>query len=229
MEHIALKNVSKDYIGDGVKTSALNDITIGFTKGEVVSIMGSSGSGKSTLLSIIGTLDKQTSGEVYFDSKPISKLKLDDLADIRFTNIGFVFQQFHLLPSLTALENVMIPLFNRKISFNKTERAKELLILVGLEDKLNSFPSQLSGGQQQRVAIARALIANPDWILADEPTGNLDTETGNSIFSLLLQLNKTNNCGVIVVTHDPVLAERAGRVIEMIDGSVIRDREGCPI
>lgn len=113
MEHIALKNVSKDYIGDGVKTSALSDITIDFTKGEVVSIMGSSGSGKSTLLSIIGTLDKPTSGEVYFDSNSISKLKLDDLADIRFTNIGFVFQQFHLLPSLTALENVMIPLFNR--------------------------------------------------------------------------------------------------------------------
>ncbi|MFJ7726730.1 ABC transporter ATP-binding protein [Neobacillus sp. NPDC097160] len=229
MEHIALKIVSKDYIGDGVKTSALNEITIDFTKGEVVSVMGSSGSGKSTLLSIIGTLDKPTSGEVYFDSKPISKLKLDDLADIRFTNIGFVFQQFHLLPSLTALENVMIPLFNRKISLNKTERAKELLNLVGLGDKLNAFPSQLSGGQQQRVAIARALIADPDWILADEPTGNLDTETGNSIFSLLLQLNKTNNCGVIIVTHDPILAEKAGRVIEMKDGSVIRDREGFPI
>ncbi|ETI70792.1 ABC transporter ATP-binding protein [Neobacillus vireti] len=229
MEHIALKSVSKDYIGEGVTTSALHDITIDFTKGEVVSIMGSSGSGKSTLLSIIGTLDKPTSGEVYFDSKPISKLKLDDLADIRFTNIGFVFQQFHLLPSLTALENVIIPLFNRKISFNKTERAKELLDLVGLEDKLNAFPSQLSGGQQQRVAIARALIAEPEWILADEPTGNLDTETGNSIFSLLLQLNKTKNCGVIVVTHDTVLAEKAGRVIEMKDGSLIRDRRGCPI
>lgn len=226
MSNVVLKNVSKDYIGDGVKTKALTDITMEFTKGEFVAIMGPSGSGKSTLLSIIGTLDKQTNGEVFFDNKLLSDIKVDDLADIRFNNIGFVFQQFHLLPTLTALENVMIPLFNRKITFDKNERANELLNLVGLGDKLNSFPSQLSGGQQQRVAIARALIAEPDWILADEPTGNLDTETGNTIFELLQQLNKTKKCGVILVTHDHILAEKAGRVIEMKDGIVIKDREG---
>jgi ABC-type lipoprotein export system ATPase subunit len=229
VERITLKNVSKDYIGDGVKTRALIDITIEFTKGEFVAIMGQSGSGKSTLLSIIGTLDKQTAGEIDFDSNPISLLKLNNLADIRFNNIGFVFQQFHLLPTLTALENVMIPVFNRKISFDKNERAKELLKLVGLADKENSFPSQLSGGQQQRVAIARALIADPDWILADEPTGNLDTETGNTIIELLLQLNREKKCGVILVTHDRSLAERAGRVIEMKDGYIMTDREGIAL
>lgn len=227
MNLISLENVSKDYLGDGVKTKALSDISVEFTKGEFISIIGPSGSGKSTLLSIIGTLDKQTSGQVLFEHKSISNLKSDELADIRFHNIGFVFQQFHLLPTLTAIENVMIPLFNRKVNFNKVERAKELLNIVGLEDKVNSFPSQLSGGQQQPVAIARALVADPDWILADEPTGNLDTETGKNIFELLLELNKTKKCGVIVVTHDSKIVEKTGRVIEMKDGYIIKDREGC--
>ncbi|WP_313799028.1 ABC transporter ATP-binding protein [Cytobacillus sp.] len=229
LNNIVLKNVSKEYVGDGVKTKALCDINIEFTKGEFVSIVGTSGSGKSTLLSIIGTLDKQTSGQLFFDNKLITNLALDELSDIRFNNVGFVFQQFNLLPTFTALENVIIPVFNRRSSFNKTERARELLNLVGLGNKVNSFPSQLSGGQQQRVAIARALIANPDWILADEPTGNLDTETGNTIYELLLQLNQKKNCGVIFVTHDPKLAERAGRVIEMKDGYVISDRAGTNI
>ncbi len=226
MEHIKVENISKHYKGDGVENKALYNVSIKFHKEEFVSIMGPSGSGKSTLLSIIGTLDQQTSGQLYFDEKLINNLDLDDLADIRFNNIGFVFQQFHLLQTLTALENVLIPLFNRTIHFNKKERAIELLNLVGLGDKLNSFPSQLSGGEQQRVAIARALIADPDWILADEPTGNLDTQTGNTIFELLQQLNREKKCGVIFVTHDPLLAEKAGRVIEMKDGSIVKDREG---
>ncbi|MCM3690713.1 ABC transporter ATP-binding protein [Neobacillus niacini] len=229
LESIKLKNVSKDYKGDGVKTRALCDISLEFFKGEFVSIMGQSGSGKSTLLSLIGTLDKPTSGQISFDSSLITNFKGDDLADIRFNNFGFVFQQFHLLPMLTALENVMIPLFNRKISFHKQDRAKELLNLVGLDDKINSFPSQLSGGQQQRVAIARALVANPDWILADEPTGNLDTETGNTIFELLVKLNKEKKCGIILVTHDKNLAEKANKVIEMKDGYVISERVGTVI
>jgi len=226
MEHIKVENVSKHYKGDGVETRALSNVSIEFTKGEFVSIMGPSGSGKSTLLSIMGTLDQQTSGQLYFEDKLINGLGLDELADIRFKSIGFVFQQFHLLPTLTALENVLIPLFNRTIHFNKKERAIELLNLVGLADKLNSFPSQLSGGQQQRVAIARALIADPDWILADEPTGNLDTQTGNTIFELLQQLNRDGKCGVIFVTHDPLLAEKAERIIEMKDGSIIKVRAG---
>ncbi|MBO0587575.1 MULTISPECIES: ABC transporter ATP-binding protein [unclassified Sporosarcina] len=226
MENIVVKNVSKHFKGDGVEYKALSDVSIEFTKGEFVSIMGPSGSGKSTLLSIMGTLDQQTSGQIYFEDKLINGLGLDELADIRFNNIGFVFQQFHLLATLTALENVLIPLFNRTVNFNKKERAIELLNLVGLADKLNSFPSQLSGGQQQRVAIARALIARPDWILADEPTGNLDTNTGNTIFELLQQLNRDEKCGVIFVTHDLLLAEKAERIIEMKDGSIIKERAG---
>jgi ABC-type lipoprotein export system ATPase subunit len=212
-----------------VKTNALCDITLDFPKGEFISIVGPSGSGKSTLLSLIGTLDNPSSGQIYIENELINNLKPDTLADVRFKKFGFVFQQFHLLPALTAIENVLIPLFNRKTSFNKMERAQDLLTLVGLEDKINSFPSQLSGGQQQRVAIARALIAEPDWILADEPTGNLDSKTGNTIFELLLNLNKTKKCGVILVTHDLVLAEKTNRVIEMKDGYVIKDQEGIPI
>jgi len=140
-----------------------------------------------------------------------------------YEHIGFVFQQFHLLPTLTALENVMSPLFARKVSYNKAERAKEVLVNVGLADKLNALPSQLSGGQQQRVAISRALVHEPDWLLADEPTGNLDTETGETIFELMQEMNRKKGCGVIFVTHDSKLAEKADRVIEMQDGEVAGD------
>lgn len=226
LNNIVLKNISKDYIGDEFKTTALCNINLEFSKGEFVAIMGQSGSGKSTLLSIIGTLDKQTSGSIFFDEHLTNNFNINDLADIRFNNFGFIFQQFHLLPTLTTLENVMIPLFNRKFSFDKDKRARELLKRVGLEDKMNLFPSQLSGGQQQRIAIARAFIAEPDWILADEPTGNLDTKTGNNIFELLQTFNTTKQCGIILVTHDPILAERADRVIELKDGYIIKERKG---
>ncbi|HBF59719.1 MAG TPA: lipoprotein-releasing system ATP-binding protein LolD, partial [Exiguobacterium sp.] len=137
---------------------------------------------------------------------------------------GFIFQQFHLIPTLTALENVMAPLFGRKVPYDKKERAEQLLAQVGLADKAGSLPSQLSGGQQQRVAVARALVHEPKWLLADEPTGNLDTDTGEIIFNLLRSLNEEKGCGVLFVTHDPALAERANRTIEMRDGVIIEDR-----
>ncbi|MGR3765793.1 ABC transporter ATP-binding protein [Rossellomorea sp. NS-SX7] len=228
-QSIVMKKVTKTFKGEGVETHALSDISVEFSSGEFVSVVGSSGSGKSTLLSLIGTLDRSTSGEILYDSVNINKLNQKQLADFRFSNIGFIFQQFHLIPTMTALENVMAPLFSRKVPYDKKKRAQELLEKVGLADKLNSLPSQLSGGQQQRVAIARALVHEPKWLLADEPTGNLDTATGELIFSTLSSLNKEKGCGVIFVTHDPSLAEKASRMIEMKDGIIISDREGSMI
>ncbi|HAB32770.1 MAG TPA: lipoprotein-releasing system ATP-binding protein LolD, partial [Exiguobacterium sp.] len=212
------------FSGDGVETHALQDIDVTLEAGDFISIIGPSGSGKSTLLSLIGTLDRPTSGELHYDGKPINKLNSKELSDFRFENIGFIFQQFHLIPTLTALENVMAPLFGRKVPYDKKERAEQLLAQVGLADKAGSLPSQLSGGQQQRVAVARALVHEPKWLLADEPTGNLDTDTGEIIFNLLRSLNEEKGCGVLFVTHDPALAERANRTIEMRDGVIIEDR-----
>ncbi|MBA2174843.1 ABC transporter ATP-binding protein [Halobacillus locisalis] len=227
MSHtIKCTQLHKEFKGDGVNTTALNKVNLEFSKGEFVSIVGSSGSGKSTFLSLIGTLDNPSGGAVHYGEADLRKLNLKELADFRFEHIGFVFQQYHLLPTLTALENVMAPLLSRKVSYDKRKRAEQLLEEVGLATKLHSLPSQLSGGQQQRVAVARALIHEPHWLLADEPTGNLDTETGEMIFDLLHKLNKEKGCGVIFVTHEPELAVRAGRMIEMKDGHVIRDTEG---
>ncbi|OAI89753.1 ABC transporter ATP-binding protein [Exiguobacterium sp. KKBO11] len=218
------KQMGKSFSGDGVETHALQDIEVTLEAGDFISIIGPSGSGKSTLLSLIGTLDRPTSGELHYDGKPINKLNSKELSDFRFENIGFIFQQFHLIPTLTALENVMAPLFGRKVPYDKKERAEQLLAQVGLADKAGSLPSQLSGGQQQRVAVARALVHEPKWLLADEPTGNLDTDTGEIIFNLLRSLNEEKGCGVLFVTHDPTLAERANRTIEMRDGVIIEDR-----
>jgi ABC-type lipoprotein export system ATPase subunit len=230
MNHtIECKSVTKIFTGDGVQTYALHHVNVTFSAGEFVAIVGPSGSGKSTLLSLIGTLDQPTEGEILYGSQPIHRFNHKQLADFRFENIGFIFQQFHLLPTLTALENVMAPLFPRKVSYDKRKRAAELLEQVGLKEKMNALPSQLSGGQQQRVAIARALVHEPRWLLADEPTGNLDSETGEMIFQLLASLNKEKGCGVIFVTHDPSLAAKANRIIEMKDGKIIADRAGVPL
>lgn len=215
------KELNKSFDTGEISTAALSNINLTFSQGDFISIIGPSGSGKSTLLSIIGTLDTPTSGGLYFNGLPISNLNARQLSDFRFENIGFIFQQFHLIPTLTVLENVLSPLFGRKVDYDKEQRALMLLNRVGLSDKLNSLPSQLSGGQQQRVAVARALIHKPKWLLADEPTGNLDTETGEIIFNLLNQLNKEDECGVLFVTHDPILAKRANKVIEMKDGRVV--------
>lgn len=221
---VKVDGVSKVYKGEGGETHALLDVTAEFQEGEFVSVVGSSGSGKSTLLSVIGTLDRPTGGSILFESKDVTEFSQREMADFRFENIGFIFQQFHLIPTMTALENVMAPLFSRKVPYDKKQRAKELLESIGLGDKLDSLPSQLSGGQQQRVAIARALVHEPKWLLADEPTGNLDTETGELIFQIIKSLNKEKGCGVIFVTHDSELAEKADRIIEMKDGRILSDR-----
>lgn len=222
---IECRKLIKSFLGDGVETYALREVNLRLEEGDFISIIGPSGSGKSTLLSIIGTLDDPTSGELLHEGQPVQQLNSRRLADFRFENIGFIFQQFHLIPTLTALENVMSPLFGRKVSYDKKQRAEELLRLVGLENKASSLPSQLSGGQQQRVAIARALVHEPKWLLADEPTGNLDSETGEIIFQLLQSLNKEKGCGVLFVTHDPKLADRANRKIEMRDGEIVADSQ----
>jgi len=218
------KQMGKSFSGDGVETQALQDIDVTLEAGDFISIIGPSGSGKSTLLSLIGTLDRPTSGELHYDGKPINKLNSKELSDFRFENIGFIFQQFHLLPSLTVSENLKVALLKQKTSFNQEERILELLDRVGLDDKRNALPAQLSGGQQQRVAIARALLHHPQWILADEPTGNLDSMTGDAIFELLLELHREAKCGVLFVTHDLELAERADRILFMQDGRIVEDR-----
>ncbi|AZB41545.1 ABC transporter ATP-binding protein [Bacillus sp. FJAT-42376] len=218
---IECKRVEKVFEGDGIHTAALQEISITFQEKEFVSIAGPSGSGKSTLLSLLGTLDLPSKGDIFYGERSIRGLKKNELADFRFEQIGFVFQQFHLLPTLTALENILSPLMGRKVAYNKKERAEQLLEQVGLKEKANALPSQLSGGQQQRVAIARALINEPGWLLADEPTGNLDTETGEMVFELLADLNRKKGCGVIFVTHDPELAARARVQIAMKDGNIV--------
>ncbi len=227
MSEIKCIAVSKKYKGDGIVTEALNDIHLTFNQGEFTAIVGPSGSGKSTLLNLIGTLDKPSSGKILYDGEEMMNKGANKIADFRFSNIGFIFQQFHLLPTLTALENVLSPLFSRRVSFNKKERAQEVLERVGLANKMNALPSQLSGGEQQRVAIARAIVHRPSWLLADEPTGNLDTETGKRIYELLKELNEQDGCGVLFVTHDPHLATNADRIITLKDGTVTSDvRQG---
>jgi putative ABC transport system ATP-binding protein len=226
IQQIMCRHVEKSFEGDGTKTTALKDANLTFEKGEFTAIIGPSGSGKSTLLSLIGTLDKPTKGGIFYDGEEILTKRKNQIADFRFEEIGFIFQQFHLLPTLTAIENVLAPLFSRKVPYNKFERATEVLEQVGLRDKINSLPSQLSGGQQQRVAIARAIIHKPSWLLADEPTGNLDTETGDLIYDLLKELNEQERCGVLFVTHDPALSAKAKRIISMKDGVVFSDKVG---
>ena len=223
------RQLGKSFTGDGIETHALSDINLTLDGGDFISIIGPSGSGKSTLLSLIGTLDRPTSGTLSYGDQAIHQLKSKELSDFRFENVGFIFQQFHLIPTLTALENVMAPLFGRKVTYDKKERALSLLEKVGLADKAGSLPSQLSGGQQQRVAVARALVHEPKWLLADEPTGNLDTETGEIIFNLLRSLNEEKGCGVLFVTHDPALSpngptekSRCGTVSIIEDRRLIR-------
>ncbi len=226
---IECRNITKLFKGDGIVTYALKEVILTLNEGDFISIIGPSGSGKSTLLSILGTLDAPTSGEMLYGDKIVHKMSNNDMADFRFENIGFIFQQFHLIPTMTALENVMSPLFGRKVSYNKKERATQVLEQVGLIEKMNSLPSQLSGGQQQRVAIARALVHKPKWLLADEPTGNLDTDTGETVYQLLVSLNQSKQCGVILVTHDSILADRANTKLEMRDGEIISVSQRQPV
>jgi len=218
---LKLENVFKIYKMDGISVKALNGISLSVKKKEFISIVGPSGSGKSTLMHIIGCLDVPTSGKVILENQEISQLNERQLAKIRNKKIGFVFQQFNLLTRTSALENVALPLiYNNTDELKIREKAKEALKMVGLADRLNHHPNQLSGGQQQRVAIARALVTNPAIILADEPTGNLDSKSGVEILKIFDKLHKQGKT-VVVVTHDQNIAARAQRIIHLKDGQII--------
>ncbi|MFN4212467.1 MAG: ABC transporter ATP-binding protein [Microgenomates group bacterium] len=220
---IVLRNVWKDYrIDNEITFTALKNINLEIKEKEYVSIIGPSGSGKSTLMHIIGLLDKPTKGKVFIDGKEISKLNDDQLSALRNQKIGFVFQQFNLINKLTVLENIILPTiyFRGQLNFNPKEKALSLIKKFNISGKENSYPNKLSGGQQQRVAIARALIMNPPIILADEPTGNLDSKNGEIILSLLESLNREGKRTVIIVTHDMEVARRAKRIIKIKDGMI---------
>ena len=218
---INLKDVWKVYKLGNVDVPALRGLSLDIKEGEFVAVQGASGSGKSTALNSIGCLDIPTRGTVYLDNNDISKLDESTLAQLRGKKIGFIFQTFNLIPSLNAMENVMLPMMFQGVSKNKREeRAKQLLGIVGLSHRLNHKPAQLSGGEQQRIAIARALANDPDVILADEPTGNLDSKNGKEIMELLRSLHEKQHKTIVMVTHDDNLARYADRIIHMSDGRV---------
>jgi len=222
-ELIRTENLTKTYFMGSVKIEALKNINIGIDSGDFVSIMGSSGSGKSTLMNVLGCLDIPTSGSYFFKGKNISNLKKDDLSFIRNEEIGFVFQNFNLLSKTSSLENVEMPLIYKGVETNKRkELAESALRLVGLQDRENHIPSQLSGGQQQRVAIARAIVNNPGLILADEPTGNLDTKTSYEIIKIFEKLNQ-NGKTIIMITHENDIASFASKKLVIRDGFLIKE------
>ncbi|KLE14788.1 ABC transporter ATP-binding protein [Clostridium sp. C8] len=221
---INLNNINKTY-GDVIKTKVLNNINLSIEEGSFNSIIGSSGSGKSTLLNIMATLDKPTTGDVFINGEKTSIMNKNELAELRNETLGFIFQFHHLLPEFTALENVLLP-YNIKHSKPSKEiikKAEELLCLVGLDKVKNNIATKMSGGQQQRTAIARALMNNPKIILADEPTGNLDSESTEIIYNLMRDINKMFNTTFVVITHDRKIAEKADRIIEIKDGKIIMD------
>lgn len=220
---IKIKNMYKKYVTGDVELLALKDINIDIEKGEFVAIIGPSGSGKSTLMNMIGCLDVPTSGEYSLDGADIASMNDNQLAEIRNTKIGFIFQQFNLMPKLNAVENVEIPLIYRGASNReRMERSREALKMVGLEDRMHHKPSQLSGGQQQRVAIARALAGNPPILLADEPTGALDSKSGIEVLEILTRLNNDGST-IILITHDMSVAKKAKRIIQIMDGQIESD------
>jgi putative ABC transport system ATP-binding protein len=221
---IELSNIGKTYSMGKVDITVLSSISMSVRNGELIAIMGPSGSGKSTLMNIIGCLDRPTSGTYRFEDQEISALKDDELASIRNVKIGFVFQTFNLLPRFTAIKNVEVPLVYRGIpARQRKERAVPLLQQVGLSDRMYHKPTELSGGQQQRVAIARALVNHPPLLLADEPTGNLDSRSGADILNILTGLNR-QGVTIMIVTHDKDIAARCKRIINLKDGQVIDDR-----
>lgn len=224
MSVIKAKDVVKVYDMDGIQVRALDGVSLEINKGEYVSIMGPSGSGKTTLLDVLSVLLRPTSGEIYIDGKPISKMDDNELARVRGKTIGFVFQTFNLIARLSALENVMLPLwfegFGKK---EREERAKKMLEDVGLGDRMHHRPTELSGGQRQRVAIARALANEPEIIVADEPTGNLDSKSGEQVLQVIDELHSKQNKTILMVTHERYVAERAERIIDLKDGKILRE------
>ncbi|MBS3155525.1 ABC transporter ATP-binding protein [Candidatus Woesearchaeota archaeon] len=217
---IQLENVRKEYKMGSVTVQALKEISLDIQKGEFISIMGPSGSGKSTMMNLVGCLDIPSFGKIYLDENNISQLSESDLASIRGKKIGYIFQKFNLIPTLTALENVMLPMMFQNVDVEKRKKiAVQLLDMVQLSHRMNHKPNELSGGEQQRVAIARALSNNPDIILADEPTGNLDSKTGHEIMDFLKELNKKGKT-IILVTHDPEVADYADKIYNLRDGEI---------
>jgi putative ABC transport system ATP-binding protein len=224
---VRLVDVTKIYQSSaGVRVPALDGVSLDIPAGQTLAVTGRSGSGKSTLLHLIGAMDIADRGEVEVDGQDLTTLSDRQRATYR-RGIGFVFQRFHLLPALTACDNVVAPVLPFRTGFNKQERALGLLAAVGLEGREHDLPSKLSGGQQQRVAIARALIGEPRMLLADEPTGNLDSATGNGVLELLFDLHATRGLTLLIATHDPAVAARCQRVIELRDGSVISDEQAA--
>ena len=219
---IELKNVTKVVRSGTEDLTILDAVSLIIPDGEFVAVTGASGSGQSTLLGLIAGLDAPTSGEIFIDNASVTAMKEDDLAQLRSEKIGFIFQSFHLIPSLTAFENILIPMEILGLK-NAKERAKELLVDVDLTLRGHHYPTELSGGEQQRVAIARAFANQPKILLADEPTGNLDSRNGSHIFDLMTDLHSRNNVTLILVTHDNYLAEKAQRQIILKDGSVLSD------
>ena len=220
---IRLQNIEKVYRTDTVETLALNSISLDIAKGEFLSVMGPSGCGKSTLLNIIGLLDAPTKGEIKIDQQKTDHLSDTQLAHFRNKKLGFIFQSYHLINDLKVLDNVELPLLYRQSTAKeRKELASAALAKVGLSNRVKHFPTQLSGGQKQRVAIARAIVGKPEIILADEPTGNLDSAMGSEVMDILLHLNKTEGTTIVMVTHDEHMAKKTHRLVRLFDGSQVQ-------
>ncbi|MGO1368752.1 MAG: ABC transporter ATP-binding protein [Senegalia sp. (in: firmicutes)] len=221
---LRLENIDKIY-GEKIKTKVLHDINLEFNKGTFNSIIGASGSGKSTLLNILGTLDKPTNGKIFIDGKRTDNMKKNEIAKLRNETLGFIFQFHYLLPEFTAIENVLMPyrISGKKVTKEVRKRAEDLIEFVGLTKVKDNLATDMSGGQQQRTAVARSLINKPKILLADEPTGNLDSESTEKVYSLLRDISKEMNTTFIVITHDKKIAERTDRIIELKDGKINMD------